>query len=112
MKNGDVVFREGDIGIRNQGESVTYSSGILCYGMHTNPYTLQATQRLFDLRRNRHLTRSVKNAPIIDTVLMRVWVQLLSVNHTRKRTRILNAIKYRVSTNGCLKFEPIELSEW
>ena len=54
-----------------QGEVTNHQEAIRRYGIHTNPYSLQATQRVFNSRMNRHSSRNIQSAPIIDAALLR-----------------------------------------
>ena len=49
------------------------------YGVHTNPYSLQASHEVFNSKTNRHYSRQTLSAPIIDASLLRSIGSL--VNH-------------------------------
>ena len=43
-----VVFRRDQLVMLYQGEVTNHQEAIRRYGVHTNPYSLQATQRVFN----------------------------------------------------------------
>ena len=66
-----VVFRRDQLVMLYQGEVTTHEDAIRRYGVHTNPYSLQASQRVFNSRTNRHYSRNIQSAPILDAALLR-----------------------------------------
>lgn len=68
---GDIVFKRDHVVMLYQGEVVSDQEAAIRYGLHTNPYTLKATERIYNRARGRYYTRDNKNAPIIDAALLR-----------------------------------------
>ena len=53
-----------------QGEVTNHQEAIRRYGIHTNLYSLQTSQRIFNSQTNRHSSRNIQSTPIIDAALL------------------------------------------
>ena len=74
-----IVFKKDQRVMLYEGEVTDDTEAKHRYGVHTNPYSLQASQEVFNSKTNRHYSRRILNAPIIDASLLRGVGSL--VNH-------------------------------
>ena len=49
----------------------THEEALMRYGIHTNPYSLQASRRVFNTQTNSYYSKNIQSAPIIDAALLR-----------------------------------------
>ena len=74
-----VVFKKDHRVMLYEGEVTDNTEAIRRYGVHTNPYSLQASHSVFNSKTNNHYSRRTLSAPIIDSSLLRGVGSL--VNH-------------------------------
>ena len=68
---GAVVFQKDHRVMLYQGEVTNHEDAMHRYGVHTNPYSLQASHGVFNSKTNGQYSRRTLSAPITDASLLR-----------------------------------------
>ena len=73
------MFKKDQRVMLYEGKVTDHDEAMHRYGVHTNPYLLQASHGVFNSKTNSHYSRRTLSAPIIDSSLLRGVGSL--VNH-------------------------------